>query len=527
MAGAEKICGHILAASPDHLGALHMMGALQTAKGLPQKALPFLTTALSIDRRSVPILSCYADALTALGQWDEALSNYDRALKLTPNDSIVLNQRGIVLRRLGRTEEAVHSFNRALVVRPDYPAALNNRATALQDMHRYEEAIADYDQALAANRNNIQAWNNRGLALLKLDRAQDAAASFRTGLAIQPNHPELLTNCGVALREMNQLPEAMAYFERAVASDPDYANARWNQGVSALLLGNFEEGLPLYEWRKRLTPAVEARDYDQSLWTGRQDIAGKTLFLYVEQGLGDAIQFYRFVAPLLARGAEVILSVPDRLLRLFENASPKVRLVGSQEAPPFDYHIPLMSVPLALGTTVATIPAPTPYLAADDKLIEYWRDRIGREGFKIGISWQGAPGGVGSRAMPLSCFEGLSRIAGVRLISLQKGPGTEQLALLPAVESLGPEFDDGPNAFLDSAALIENLDLVITLDSAMAHLAGALNRPVWVALKQIPDWRWLLDRDDSPWYPSMRLFRQTQKGDWQQVFAAMQSLVGK
>lgn len=525
LAGSEKICADILAASPGHFGALHMMGALQTRKGRPQDSLSFLQTALGIDPRSVPVLSCYADALTALGRWDEALSHYDRALKLVHNDSIVLNQRGIVLRRLGRTQEAIQSFSRALAVRPDYAAALNNRATALQDLHRFEEAVADCDKALAANRNNVQAWNNRGLALLKLDKPQDAVASFQAGLAIRPDHAEMLANCGVALRELNQQPEAISYFKRSIASDPDHANARWNLGISSLLLGDFEEGLTLYEWRKKLVPPVEAREYAKPLWTGEQDIAGKTLFLYVEQGLGDAIQFYRLVSPLLARGARVILSVHDRLLRLFESASPKVELVGSQEVPAFDYHLPLMSVPLALGLSLGTIPAPTPYLAAEDERVAYWRDRIGRDGFKIGISWQGAPGGVGSRAMPLSCFESLARIPGVRLISLQKGLGTEQVASFPWVESLGEQFDAGPDAFVDSAAVIKNLDLIITLDSALAHLAGALNCPVWVALKQVPDWRWLLDRDDSPWYPSMRLFRQRCRDNWLDVFTEMQSLV--
>jgi hypothetical protein len=261
------------------------------------------------------------------------------------------------------------------------------------------------------------------------------------------------------------------------------------------------------------------------LWTGRENIAGKTVFLYVEQGLGDTIQFYRFVQPLLARGARVILSVQDKLVRLLDSATPRVDLVDSRTVPDFDFHIPLVSLPLALGVAAQTIPAPVPYLAAEAGLSARWRERIGQKGFKIGISWQGAQGGVTSRAMPLTCFSGLARIPGVRLISLQKGIGTEQLPALAAVESLGADFDTGPAAFLDSAAVMQNLDLVITLDSALAHLAGAMNRPVWVALKRVPDWRWLLGRNDSPWYPSMRLFRQEREGDWASVFASMEPQV--
>ncbi|HYS47008.1 MAG TPA: hypothetical protein VEM35_11240, partial [Rhizomicrobium sp.] len=292
----------------------------------------------------------------------------------------------------------------------------------------------------------------------------------------------------------------------------------------ALLQGDFAQGLPLYEWRKRLNPPIEARSYPQPLWTGAEELRNKTIFVYIEQGLGDTIQFYRFVAPLLERGAHVVLSVQDGLLRLLENASPRVELVGATAVPAaFDYHIALMSLPLALGLTVDSIPVAIPYLKAEPERVGRWRDRIGEKGFKIGISWQGARGGVTSRAIPPSCFEGLSKIPGVRLISLQKGFGAERA--LPQMESLGAEFDSGADAFLDSAAVMANLDLVITLDSALAHLAGALGCPVWVALRQAPDWRWFLGRSDSPWYPGMRLFRQKTEGDWAGVFAEMQSQV--
>jgi len=233
-----------------------------------------------------------------------------------------------------------------------------------------------------------------------------------------------------------------------------------------------------------------------------------------------------------ASGKSALASLPRSdvirllMLGLLGNAIPRVELVGAATVPAaFDYHIPLMSVPLALGLTVASVPAPVPYLKAEPERVARWQSRIGENGFKIGISWQGARGGVTSRAIPLRCFEGLSKISGVRLISLQKGFGAEQLSDTCGVESLGDEFDAGPNAFLDSSAVMQNLDLVITLDSALAHLAGALGRPVWVALKRVPDWRWLLGRDDSPWYPSMKLFRQKTEGDWAGVFAEMQSQV--
>jgi len=521
LAGAERLCEQMLAAKSDYFEALNMLGALRLRQGRHEEALALIEGALKIDRRCVPVISNYADILNALGRWEDALQNYDRLLVLAPGDAHALNQRGIALRRLGRPADAVRSFDRALLAQPDFPAALSNRGAALHDLERFEEAMANYDAALKLDPRNAGTWNNRGLALLKLARLAEALDSFNAGLALQPRHAELLTNRGVALREMDRQDEALASLDQAIVADPAYANAHWNKGVTKLLQGDFAHGLPLHEWRKRLNPPVEARNYPQPLWTGTENIRGKTLFLYVEQGLGDTIQFYRFVAPLLARGAQVILSVQDGLLRLLEKASPTVELVGSKTVPAaFDYHIPLMSLPLALGTTIDTIPAHGPYMNAEPERVAHWAARIGKPGFKIGISWQGARTGVTSRAMPLASFETLSRLAGVRLVSLQKGFGAEQLTALPWVESWGEEdFDHGPDAFLDSAAVMANLDLVITLDSALAHLAGALGRPVWVALKRVPDWRWFLGRSDSPWYPSMTLFRQETDGDWASVFA--------
>ena len=496
LAAAEQLYRELLAAAPSSFAARHMLGVLRAQQGATQEALELLAEALAQKPDAPDALFNYANVLKGTGRAEEALAAYDRALAARPDYAAahaaraeLLNRKGNELREAGRFEEALGCYDRALADAPAWPDALNNRAVALWSMGRFDAALAGLDAALKARPDYVEAHFNRGNVL----------------------------------RDMRRLAEAEESFDRAIALDPDFAPAYRNKAFCALLRGDFALGLPLYEWRKRLTPPIEARAFAAPLWTGAKDIKGKTLFLYVEQGLGDTIQFYRFVAPLLARGARVVLSVQDSLLALLQGATPKVTVIGSRETPAaFDTHIPLMSLPLALGLTVQTIPAPVPYLQAEPERVKHWRERIGEEGFKIGISWQGARGGVTSRAMPLSCFAGLARLPGIRLISLQKGHGSDQLAGLPQVESLGDAFDaDG--AFLDSAAIMESLDLVITLDSALAHLAGALDRPVWVALKQVPDWRWLLDRDTSPWYPGMRLFRQTSDGDWASVFAQMES----
>jgi hypothetical protein len=283
-------------------------------------------------------------------------------------------------------------------------------------------------------------------------------------------------------------------------------------------LGGLEQGLRLYEWRKKLPAPIEARNYHQPLWTGAEDLTGKTLFLYMEQGLGDTIHFYRYALMARARGARVVLSVQDRIVRLMQDADAQIEILGSAEVPQvFDYHAPLVSLALAFGTTLATIPAPIPYLRAQSRRVKDWAARIGGRGFKIGICWQGAAS-IAGRSFPLAALAPISQIENVRLISLQKGADAEQIA---QVEDLGDDFDAGPDGFLDSAAVMESLDLVITADTALAHLAGALGRPAWVALRYVPDWRWFLGRADSPWYPQMRLFRQPAPGDWAAVVADM------
>jgi hypothetical protein len=292
-------------------------------------------------------------------------------------------------------------------------------------------------------------------------------------------------------------------------------------------MGRLEDGWPEYEWRKRKPEPQGSITFPQPVWSGRENVSGKTLFVHVEQGLGDTIQFCRYVPLAQARGAEVIFAVQDGLMRLMKTLSPSIRLLGQEGMlPGFDYHITLLSMPLAFGTTLKTCPVEIPCLRAEPDRVEKWWARLGSHGFRIGICWQGNPKGVVAvgRSFPLRCFGPIAAIPDVRLISLQKYEGTDQLADLPVgmrVETLGEEFDSGPDAFVDSAAVMECLDLVITSDTAIAHLAGALGRPVWVALKRVPDWRWLLDRSDTPWYPTMTLFRQQQRGDWAGVFEAM------
>ncbi len=550
-----------LAVNPASVDTLNNRGVLLWNMQRWGEALTSYDRALALDPGHAEAHNNRGNVLQDLGRLEEALAGYQRVLELRPDFAQAYNNRANALRKLGRPEQALASADRALALQPRYADALHNRANILLDMKRPEAALADFDAALAIQSRHAPALNGRGRALHRLRRFDEALAALDAALAIHPPSAEALNDRGNALQELNRADEAIASYDAALALKPGFldalnnrsnawrglhrfdaaledlervlaiapgnAQAWWSKSILKLQLGELEEGLRLYEWRKKMPQPIEARTYPQPLWTGAEDLGGRTLFLYNEQGLGDTIQFYRYALMARTQGARVILSVQDAAMRLIRDAGDDIAVIGARAAPAaFDYHAPLMSLPLAFGTGMDTIPAVTPYLRAQPERVRKWKARIGDHGFRVGLSWQGAPT-VGGRAFPLSCLAEISRLPGLRLISLQKGDGAAQRAALPAVETLGEDFDAGPDAFLDSAAAMQSLDLVITPDTAIAHLAGALGRPVWVALKYLPDWRWFLHRGDTPWYPSMRLFRQAAPGDWSGVFTAMMTALSR
>jgi tetratricopeptide (TPR) repeat protein len=489
---AETLYQAVLAARPRDFNALHLSGVLALQTGRAAMAEARIGAALSVDPTVAIAHGNLGNALRRLGRFDEALARYDAALALAPQDASIRVNRGAVLRDLGRLDEAVES----------------------------------YDAAIALNPNDAEAFSNRGVALRDLAKPEAALESFDRALALQPKFAEAWSNRGNALHDLARFSEAIADHERAIAIKPDYADAYWNRGQTLLLLGDFETGWMDYERRKLKDPPVANRIYPQPFWFGAQDYQGKTVLIHAEQGLGDTIQFCRYVLPLEAMGVKVLFA-PQRPIRaLMKSLSPTVEIVDADDAAlRFDYHWPLMSLPLTFGTRLATIPASAPYLSAEPDRVARWRERIGADGFRIGVSWRGSSGRISlERAFPPSAFAAIAALPGVRLFSLQKGEGEADLAAHSglAIEQL-VGLDEGPDAFLDTAAVMQALDLVITCDTAIAHLAGALGRPTWVPLKHVPDWRWLLGRGDSPWYPTLRLFRQETRGDWAPVFAAMEA----
>lgn len=398
------------------------------------------------------------------------------------------------------------------------------------DLHRQgalDEAEALYRRLVAAYPGEVEPWRALGALLHGRRHYAEALAAFEQARALRPDGPLVLFGCANALVELGRFEEALARFDRCVQVKPDFDAAFSNRGILRLLLGDLPAAWSDYE-RRRPPPAQREITPDFAPDWGGQDVAGKSVLVSDATGLGDGIQFIRYLPMLAGRGARVSFLGNPRLFHLFEPLADRVRLLAA--LPPgerFDFHCKLMSLPGLFQTRVDTIPWPGPYLRAPDPArIARWAAHVGDEGFRIGIVWKGNPSRVidGGRSVPLACFAPLARLPGVRLISLQKRYGLEQLQQLPAgmrVETLPEDFDEGPDAFADSAALVQHLDLVVSSDTSMAHLAGALGRPVFLALKFVPEWRWFLGREDTPWYPGHRLFRQPVLDDWDSAFEAM------
>jgi tetratricopeptide (TPR) repeat protein len=492
LASARQVCEELLRAEPGHAEALNLLGVLSHQAGANGEAAEWLERAIASDPANAGYHYNLGVARQVLDRLDEAVASYRQALRLQPNHADAHNNLGFALAKQDRHEEAVTHYRRAVRLRPDFAEAWHNLGIVTRQLGDLDEAIDHYRQTVRLNPDHVVAWHNLGLAL--------AGAG-------QPD-------------------EALESYERAMALRPDYPEARFGCSLIWLLRGEFERGWPEYEWRWKCKQG-QTNPHAGPLWDG-SPLAGKTILLHAEQGLGDTIQFVRYAPLVKQRGGTVIVECPTALATLLGGCPGIDRIVPrGSPAPPYDVQAPLLSLPGILGTTLATIPASIPYLSADAGLVPKWRRELEAvSGFKVGIAWQGDPNYLWDRyrSIPLLQFGALAGVPAVKLVSLQKGPGRDQLLSLVSqfdLLDLGDCLDDATGAFVDTAAVIKSLDLVITSDTAIAHLAGALGVTVWVALSAAPEWRWLLQREDSPWYPTMRLFRQSKLGEWADVFARM------
>lgn len=509
----------------DAAWALYRRGLSEHATGRLDGAIALLDEALRLKPDFPEALCAGAYILQTRGHASGALTFYERALALRPHDATAWFNRGLLLLRARRVDEALESFERACDLAPDAAAFHCNRGAALYDLGRLREAAAACERALTLEPNLPQAELNHGNALMRLGRYHDAYDAYLRAIALRPDYALAHCGLGIVAKELGRFDEATRAFDDALALAPQCEEALSNKGCLQLLLGDFASGWEGYEYRwaqgERLVPASSAR-FDL---TDPQSLAGRKILIANDHGLGDTIQFFRYVVLLAQAGGEVFFSGPRKLHRLLSSSG--VAVVWRDEGDfsgDFDAVLAISSLPRACGTRLETIPATTSYLAAEPERIAFWRGRLKGEGLKIGLCWRGNvdfrvdP----RRSIPPTAMLPLAKLPGVRLFSLQKGAAEavpDQLA--NRLENLGADLDSGPDAFLDTAALMGELDLIVTCDTSIAHLAGALGRPVWVALRHVAEWRWLIGRSDSPWYPSMRLFRSSEGDDWEALFHEM------
>jgi Flp pilus assembly protein TadD len=525
---AEEVYRRILRAEPRDARTWSALGDLCAAGGRLAEAEACLRHVLEVAPGEARVHRRLGKVLLQQGRPVEAEAAYRRCLELAPQDVEALGNLGYALGEQRRPEEAKACYRRALALRPDLAEIHHNLGNLLRDERSFEEAEACYREALRLRPDYAKAHVNRGVALLAAGDLERALRSLEEGVRLQPASAEAHSSLATAYQTRGRLDDALAEYEAAIRLRPDYAEPHWNRALQLLLRGDYARGWPEYEWRWRV-PSFHSPlpGTSKPRWDGGP-LEGRTILLWAEQGLGDTLQFVRYAPLLKARGARVVVQCQPQLVPLLSRTPGIDRLLGWDDpAPDGDVWVPFMSVPALVRTTVETIPAEVPYLFADPERVGHWRRQLAAvPGFKVGIAWQGNTqhGWDRHRSVPLAHFEPLARVPGVSLVSLQKGPGSEQLQELAGrfpVLGLGDLVDQAAGAFTDTAAVLRSLDLVISVDTALAHLAGGMAVPGWVPVHVAPDWRWLLGREDSPWYPSLRLFRQAELGNWQGVFRRM------
>jgi tetratricopeptide (TPR) repeat protein len=544
---AADLYQQVLTREPNNAEALANLGSVALQANRPDQAAELLTRAAQLRPDVAEVRYPLAAALRAMGRWPEALAQYRQAAALRPGSAHAICDVATTLGAMGREDEAAAEYRKALALDPDHAMANYNLGVGLQKQGRFSEAADALRRATRRAPDFAVAHNNLGSVLRELGEAGQAVESYRRAIALQPNDPRYHNNLALALQDLGRLDDALASFDQSLRLRPDYAKARAFRSLALLLTGDYARGLAEYEARREIEGHFADRSAGRPQWDG-SDPAGKTVLLHAEQGLGDTIHFVRYAPLLAARGARVVVQCQPPLKSLLEaSLTPRGvwRVVADGEAvPEFDLHCPLPGLPHRFGTRVETIPADVPYLTAPPERVDVWRRQIeqeetlppspgtpgegggeGRPPIRVGIAWAGAPGNRNDRRRSgtLGMFEPLARVPGVRLYSLQKGEtAAADLVSRPAgmaVEGWGNRFTD----FADTAAAVTNLDLVVCVDTSVAHLAGALGKRVWTLLPFAPDWRWMLGRADSPWYPTMRLFRQPAPGDWSAVFEAVES----
>ncbi len=525
---AIKLYAKVLAKQQNNAQLLYLLGTAYLQIGQLRLCVDHLRRSARISPNNPFAFNNLGLAHRDLKQPAEALANYDRALALKPDFAEAYSNQGNALRDLHRPADAIASYDKALSYMPSHAEAHFNRGNALKDLKRLDEALASYDRALALKPDFAEAHGNRGNALRETQRLDEALASYDRALALKPDFAEAHSNRGNALRETQRLNEALASYDQALALKPDHVEAYWNKSLLLILMGQYLEGWELFEWRFKYDPLKHNYPpFPKPPWRGQADIRGRKLLIHGEQGYGDVIQFCRYLPQVRALGADIILEVQQPLVPLVSTLNCPMTVVAKGDVlPEVDAYCPIMSLPYVFKTTVGTIPAEVPYLFSDKEKVKVWQEKLGPARLRVGLTWSGSRDHKNdlNRSIWLKELLPLTDLP-IEWHSLQKEYRQPDLEILEAHPEIRQHQDDLTD-FSDAAALIECLDLVISVDTSTAHLAGALGKPVWILLPHAPDYRWMLDREDSPWYPSARLFRQSKAGDWAGVIQRVRGILG-
>jgi tetratricopeptide (TPR) repeat protein len=523
---AGNILQEVIVASPSHYQAHMNLGRVRFAQGKWQAAHAHFGQASQIVPRDHQAHFFGGCALAEQGKLADAIACFERACGLQPRFVDGYYQLGKALVQGGRPGDGLGPLQEACRLQPDSPEIQNAVGVALAELHQFDAALPYFQESLRLFPNFPSALANQGDALRRCGRIDEALVSLRRALTLAENDPGAHHNLALAFADKGDFANAQRAHELAIQLQPQNALFHKNRALLWLRLGEWERGWPEFEWRWRCRE-FPRRAFSQPRWDGGP-LAGRTILLYAEQGLGDVLHFVRYAPLVKERGGVVLLECPDTLHPILAHCKGIDRLVGpGARLPDIDVHAPLMSLPGIMGTTVANIPATVPYIFADPERMAHWQKELQTTpGFRIGVCWQGSRDHSGDRqrSFPLVELAALAHLPNVVLISLQAGAGREQLEAAGeqfSVTDFGAGLDRDSGAFMDTAAIMKNLDLVVTCDTAIGHLAGALGVPVWLALSTVSDWRWLLEREDTPWYPTIRLFRQKELGNWRHVFEEM------
>jgi tetratricopeptide (TPR) repeat protein len=514
----------ILQEDPNNSEASFFLGLLLHQINENEKAEVFVSQAIALGLKNFDVYRTLGGIYTSLERFEEASFCENKAMTFNPDYSDGYYNIGCNFLSLGNPVEAIESFLKAVSMKPDHYTAHNNLGLAYHNRKMFKDAIESFNNALKIKPGFSLSYLGIGNTLREMGQLDAAVTSFQKAIAIDPTFSEAHNNLGLALMDLGLHESAISSYNTAKNQTPDSAEVRKNIGIINLLKGNFKIGWEEYSWRRfEKNTELTKRIYSQPLWNG-EDLNGKTIFVYTEQGFGDTIQFVRYLDLLREQGGRVVLDAQLSLVPLLEEMeSINVLLKENDLIPPFDFHVPLMELPRLFSTNAENIPAPNAYLMANEELVEAWKERLGpKKGYRVGIVWAGSPTHQDdyNRSMMPELFIPLTKVPGVSVFSFLVGrkDNTSQI------------FDDNISDlsksltnFAETAAAITNMDLVISVDTAVVHLAGALGKPVWTLLQFNPDWRWMLDRNDSPWYSSMKLFRQEKRQDWQSVIERVTS----